>query len=439
MARLVHRDFSMQVANFGDVVNTRKPSSFLMKRKTDEDSVANQDAVVTNVPVPLNQHVYVTFTIKDGEASKSFQELVDIYLKPAAQTIANSVDRILLGQVHQYIGNSVGNLRGMDSTNGKAYLLAARQLMNENKAYPNGRSLVLSPESETALLNTDLFVKANERGDDGTALSEARLGRVLGWDTYMDQNVPGVTLASTENSGETAGETQEAEPVNETTINVAIVGHAVTVGEYIWIEDEGRVHYATAATTVGGNTTEVVLDSGLANAVGANKAVVAFAVCESNANYSAGYSKGVSLQTIGGGAWAGNRPQQGQILAFGLGAGRHLYTIVEAYVDPDSANRTIVWLDRPLDTGVTALDNAFPGPAGSFNFGFHRNALALVSRPLALPNTALGVRSSVGAYNDIAMRVTMQYNITSQGTIVTLDLLCGVAVLDEDLGVVLLG
>jgi hypothetical protein len=37
------------------------------------------------------------------------------------------------------------------------------------------------------------------------------------------------------------------------------------------------------------------------------------------------------------------------------------------------------------------------------------------------------------------MRVTMQYQIAAQGTVVTLDLLAGIALLDARLGCVLLG
>jgi len=176
----------MNVANFGDVVNTRRPSSFTMKRKTDSDDVVSQDAVATNVQVPLDQHMYVTFTIKDGEASKSFQELVDMYLTPAAQTIAGSVDRILLGQAPQFLDNTVGSLDEMSSTTAKTYLLQANEKMNTNKAYKAGRNMVLSPASETHFLGTDLFVKANERGDGGTALENADLGYVYGFKTYMD-------------------------------------------------------------------------------------------------------------------------------------------------------------------------------------------------------------------------------------------------------------
>ena len=84
-------------------------------------------------------------------------------------------------------------------------------------------------------------------------------------------------------------------------------------------------------------------------------------------------------------------------------------------------------------------DKCFPGPAGALNLAFHRNAIALVTRPLAIPNNAMGVLSHVGVYNDIAMRVSMQYSINNGGTLVMLDILAGVAILDTNLAVVLQG
>ena len=94
---LVHRSFENQVANFGDIVNTRLPATFVGKRKTDVDEVTIQDATVTNVAVPLNQHLHTTFIVRDGERSKSFQDLVVNLLQPAmlslnALTASESTD-----------------------------------------------------------------------------------------------------------------------------------------------------------------------------------------------------------------------------------------------------------------------------------------------------------------------------------------------------------
>lgn len=434
MARLVHRDFSDEVASYGDVVNTRRPSSFTANRKTDADSVTSQDAIASSVQVPLDQHIYVTFTIKDGEASKSFQDLVEMYLTPAAQEIASSVDRILCGQVHEFLTNNVGSLMEMTGTTAKATLLAAREKMNVNKAYAGGRNMILSPASETDLLETELLISAEKRGDDGTALREASLGRVFGFDTYMDQNIPSVTLANVDNA---PGVLTANEPIGETTLAVTILDYAVQDGEFFWIEGEGKPHVVASATDNGTDTSAVVLETGLTVA-GVNTEVVhAFKKCDVDGEHLSGYSKGIALDLSNAVMTA--PPQVGQLLAFGTGASRHTYTIIAIAVDPDDATRHLALLDRPLEATVASDALAFPGPSGSFNFAFHRNALALVTRPLALPNTALGVRSAVGAYNDVTMRVSMQYSISAQGTIVTADLLCGVATLDENLGCIMLG
>jgi P22 coat protein - gene protein 5 len=111
-----------------------------------------------------------------------------------------------------------------------------------------------------------------------------------------------------------------------------------------------------------------------------------------------------------------------------------LYTIVEV----DTVAGTIL-LDRPLDLAVTSGDAINYGPAGQFNLAFHRNSMSLVVRPLAMPRAGTGALSAVVNHNDLSMRATITYNGTKQGHLVTLDMLCGIAILDTNLGAVLLG
>ena len=133
------------------------------------------------------------------------------------------------------------------------------------------------------------------------------------------------------------------------------------------------------------------------------------------------------------------------MVAFGTGAGRATYTVIESYQSDANGNPSTtgtyqaIYVDRPLDNAINANDLCYPGPAGALNMAFHRNAIALVTRPLAIPNNAMGVLSHVGVYNDIAMRVSMQYSIQQGGTVVNLDILAGVAILDTNLCVVLQG
>ena len=99
---------------------------------------------------------------------------------------------------------------------------------------------------------------------------------------------------------------------------------------------------------------------------------------------------------------------------------------------------TSMLLGRPLEVAAADDDFVAPGPSGSYNFAFHRQALALVTRPLAAPASGTGALSFVASFNGLSMRITMTYDGNKQGHLVTADLLCGVKVLDINLGAVML-
>jgi len=122
----------------------------------------------------------------------------------------------------------------------------------------------------------------------------------------------------------------------------------------------------------------------------------------------------------------------GQLCAFGTGAGRRTYTVIEI----DGTDNI---LDRPLEVAVGDGAAAFPGPQGNMNLAFHREALALITRPLALPRAGTGAVGGVASYNGISMRITMQYSQSAGGTQVNCDMLAGLAVLDTNLACVVLG
>jgi len=431
IANLVHRDFENEIRQFGDVVNTRRPGTFQIRRKQDGDPLQSQDATATNVQVPLDQWFYTSFTIKDGEASKSFQDLVDIYLRPGMMTIARSVDRAVLGRVHGFLGTPsqrVGRLANLGAANSKDYVLEARQQLNIQKAPLEGRNLVLAPVSETALLKNELFIAAQKRGDFGTALESATLGRILGFDTYMDQNVNSATQGNCDVAAGTVTNALAAGVAGSQAVTLAYVAN---VGEFAVVAGNDQPTFVTAATVGAGATTALTLNEANKYATAAAATVNVYKACSASTAYAVGWVSGIVLT-----GWT-NAPSIGQLLAFGTGGSRVTYTIIESYLS--AGGQQTVILDRPLVNAVNSSDLAFPGPAGALNLAFHRNAIALVTRPLAIPNNAMGVLSHVGVYNDIAMRVSMQYNIGSGGTVVNLDILAGVAVLDTNLGVVLQG
>ena len=266
-------------------------------------------------------------------------------------------------------------------------------------------------------------------------LENAMLGRILGFNTYLDQNVnfvaPGtadvdttLVITNAQAAGVGNGVSQAA---------TGLTG-AVVTGEFLVVAGNNHPTFIVAHTESSSNTVDVTLNENNAFATAASAATTRYKSCAVNlsAGYAAGWNQSINVD----GYTTGFAPQIGQLIAFGTGGSRATYTVIES---TDNGSNADIYLDRPLDNALSNNQAAFPGPSGSMNWAMHRESVALVTRPLALPNERMGVMADVAVHNDIAMRVTMQYNIQAGGTVVNLDILAGVAVLDTRLAVVLLG
>ena len=188
MANLVHRDFENEIAKFGDVVNTRKPGEFKVRRKVGWDRAG-----------PPGRHghqragaagpVVLRILHHPGRRRQQVLPGVEGHLPPPGDV----VHRPRRGPLPSWVASmpswvarktACGSVPSI-STNAKDYVLDAREVLNVNKAPLDGRRLVMSPTAETAMLKTELFVAAQKRGDGGEALTTATLGTILGFDTFM--------------------------------------------------------------------------------------------------------------------------------------------------------------------------------------------------------------------------------------------------------------
>lgn len=428
MAPLVHRDFSDEVADFGETVHTRRPGEFVGVRKTANDPVSVQAATSTNVPVVLNQHVHVTFIIRDEEQSKAFKDLVTMYLLPAMQANARTLDQALTAAAFGFLTNTRGGLGALDKDNAQDYLIDARDIMNQNKAYLDGRSLILAPNSEAQMLKTDLFISAERVGDGGRALREASLGRKFGFNTFMDLNVP-----SAINSSPTTTTTSGNSAAGAATVAITA---AVGVGRYVTVAGDLTPLRSTT------NDTTLTPTRPIREATSSGAVVTKYdqGKVDDGSNYDSGEVGKIHVDDGGFTAFA---PRVGQLVAFNdgdeaTGTVRSPEYMITQVVNTAGDDYDLT-LDRPLETALNNDDVINYGPDGDYNFAFHRNALALVNRPLAQPITGAGALSAVANYNNMSIRVVIQYDGNLQGHRVTLDSLFGVAKLDTNLGMVLLG
>lgn len=422
---LVHRDFEDEIAAFGDVVNAHRPQERTPRRKTDNDAVSTTTTDSDNVAVPLNQHIYDSFIIKDGEESKSFRSLVELHLAPAMIGIAQMVDEIVATGVYQFLraGNSVGRL-GQGVT--KQTLIDARDKMNQLRVPAGDRSILLTSPQEADLLDTDLFTSAEKVGDDGTALREGSLGRKFGFNVFMDQNMPSIPVGNTIAVG--AINNAGGYPAGTTVMTVDGFSAAIAAGSYLTVAGDDTP--LRVVSTVGGGTpTQITVDRPLLRAVADNAVVTSYTPGQVNnaGGYAAGWLKDIVVDTFT------VAPKKGQLVSFGDGSTVNDFGIIGA------PTTTAILTDRPLVAAIADNDGVNIGPAGEYGMAFSRNAYALVTRPLAQPDPRSGAWSFVASHNGLSIRVVIQYDSKEQGHRVNLDLLCGVALLDDRLAIPFLG
>lgn len=416
-ANLVYRDFENEIARWGDVVNAHRPGDFTMARKIDTDDVTVQDAIATNVPVPLDQHLHTSFLIRDGEESKSFKSLRDMYLTRAVMSLAQGTDQIVLGQVYEFLANLKGKI-GTALT--ASSIVDVREKMNILKVPMQGRNLIMTPTQEGDLLNVDKFVQANTVGDDGTALRAGSLGTKFGINMFMSQNAPSIAAGNSVvtpdvNGAQAAG----------TTALVVDGGVTVVAGSWCTVAGDDTPQLITAVNAT--PATQLTLSPGLRYAVADDAEVTVYSPGAINlgAGYASGYTKAL---TVDGFTVA---PKTGQLMSFGA-AGTYKYGLLP------TPTTTSVLLNRALDAALVDDAVAAIGPKGEYGLAFHRDAIALVTRPLALPMQGTGAAAAVANYNGLSIRVVITYDGTKQGHLVTIDMLCGVKTLNTSLGVPLI-
>lgn len=82
-------------------------------------------------------------------------------------------------------------------------------------------------------------------------------------------------------------------------------------------------------------------------------------------------------------------------------------------------------LDCYVDQNIGNADGYVPSIA------FHKNAMALVTRPLALPQGA--AKAAIVNYDGFGLRVVYGYDMNTKKDTVSIDMICGVKLLDQNL------
>ena len=432
----VNRQFSPKLAKAGEQVNAYRAKKRLTRRKKGSANYQTTDAVLEAVPVVLNQLFYDSFIIDDEEESLTIPDLTSTHLVPSVRTIAQGLSRSLLGVTPKFLQQGspllrAGKLGGMTQANSDQYILEAEEILTTNLAPNEGlRTAIVHQSVNTKLMGNPNFSRVDAIGADKATVRTGQVGVVYNTAVIMSQDVMFVYGPKTDTEVKNINNVDgyEAGEAGELTVDGGATAFAV--GEYVVVESNGQPTYVSATS----GATGVTLNEELKYAAADNDVVTHYTAATVDGAYDA---KEEGFITIDGHA-ANKGPQVGQIIAFGTGANRREYVVIEIDEDNSTTTSTEVLLNEPLEIALADNDAAFPGPKGAMCPVFHKDAVAFVSRPMVAVDPRKGAMSAVANYQGVGIRVVMQYNSEIGGTRVNLDILAGISVLDVRLMAVML-
>ena len=199
LGNLVHTDYSDEFVKVGSSVSIRKPIKYVAN---DGATMVVQDTTEGNTTVSIDKqkHVAISFTAQD--LTLTIDEFKMRYIEPAMIELAQKVETDLAAlykDVWNWVGTPGTTMGGMDD------VYRAAQRMDE-MAVPMPRNAVLSPADYYGMLGSlsGLYVQDKAK----TAIERAKLGVLSTMDTYMCQSAASHTVGAWAGSPLTNGASQ---------------------------------------------------------------------------------------------------------------------------------------------------------------------------------------------------------------------------------------
>lgn len=194
MGNLVNRDYEATLANAGDTVNVPLPATLSVNNIAEGGSVTTQAPNLGNAAIVLSNHPEATFQIPDVTKVLASPDLMQLYMSPAINALAEQIETDLLGTYAQFTANTAIGTGGSATT--EAFIDSCESALFSAKVpttEPLNLVLAATPYSTARTLSR--FSEAQTIADP-SALKTGVLGMIKNFRVYRSQFVPYVSTTS---------------------------------------------------------------------------------------------------------------------------------------------------------------------------------------------------------------------------------------------------
>lgn len=271
MPRLVNTSFSPDTATRGSTVHIPLNAASTARAITAAVTpAANQDLTPTNVDVTLANHYEATFNLTDKDAAEAMNGYIPRQLQECVKAIGNEIDKSILA-LHTTIYQAGGDIGVVPFATTINVVSSCRKALNSSMAALDNRFAVIDPAAEANMILLGNLLNTYQRGDSAT-IREGSIGRILGFDWYMNQNIAAPTYGTGWVTGFSASTVGCA--VADTTINLinATSSGTIVVGD-LFMSGEGVYTITVAATASSTVAVAVTFSPAMATAVATGAAI----------------------------------------------------------------------------------------------------------------------------------------------------------------------
>lgn len=231
---------TVRINEVGDVpVNTHSRGS----------TIAYSDPASRQLTLTLNQRKIAGFKVDDLDKVQANIDLVDRYARRLGYALADDIDRYVASLYTSAGAGDVpltltGTVTAGTIRNGFA---DAGAMLDANNVPREGRWAIISPIMQAVMFKDTAIAQATDRGDD--ILSSGSIGRFLGFDLFLSNNLSGTGVTVTLSAAAAAG---------DTTLAVTATSAAIPAGTILTF-GAGRYARVTADASSGATSLTVAM------------------------------------------------------------------------------------------------------------------------------------------------------------------------------------
>jgi len=189
MPALVNSDYSEEAKEKGNSVDVPIPSAIAAQDVSPAATPpVTADIAPTTVSVPLDQWKEAPFYLSDKDLKEAVNGVIPMQASEAVKSIANAVNAHIMAQykgIYGFYGTPGTTPFGSGTTDATQ----VRKILNQQLAPLQDRRLVFDTEAEANALDLRAFQDMSFSGD-AAAIRDGKINRKLGFDWFMDQDIP---------------------------------------------------------------------------------------------------------------------------------------------------------------------------------------------------------------------------------------------------------